>query len=146
MPVLEHSTIEFLEHFKAFAARVFLYPQIEASPLLEARVGGRVVYLFDRTGPYSAVPGEALLIVNPMADTIESTVAQEADFRVLGISKIEGVGKVIGVEPNHVVLLARAPLVVGVLDDSWRKVKIGDWVKFSSLEPVHGFFVKSIRG
>lgn len=145
MPVLEHSTIEFLEHFKAHAARVFLYPQIEASPLLEARVGGRVVYLFDRTGPYSAVNGEALMIVNPMVETLISTTSQEADLNVLGVSKLEGVGRVVAVEPNHVILEARALLVIGVLDDSWRKVRVGDWLGFSSLEPVHGFFVKSIR-
>jgi hypothetical protein len=144
MPVLEHSTIEFLEHFKAHAACVFLYPQIEASPLLEARVGGRVVYLFDRTGPYSAVNGEALMIVNPMVDSLSAAESQEADLTVLGVSKIKGVGRVVAVEPNHVVVEARALLVIGVLDDSWRKVKVGDWVGFSSLEPVHGFFVKSI--
>ncbi len=145
MPVLEHSTTEFLEHFKAYAARVFLYPQIEASPLLEARVGGRVVYLFDRTGPYSAANGEALMIVNPMVDSLSMAETQEADLNVLGISRLDGVGRVVAVEPNHVVLEARALLVIGVLDDSWRKVKVGDWVEFSSLEPVHGFFVKSIR-
>ncbi len=145
MPVLEHSTIEFLEHFKAYAARVFLYPQIEASPLLEVRVGGRVVYLFDRTGPYSAVNGEALMIVNPMVDSLSVAESHEADLNVLGISRLEGVGRVVAVEPNHVVLEARALLVIGVLDDSWRKVKVGDWVEFSSLEPVHGFFMKSIR-
>jgi hypothetical protein len=145
MPVLEHSTIEFLEHFKGHAARVFLYPQIEASPLLEVRVGGRVVYLFDRTGPYGAVNGEALMIVNPMVDTLVVTENRVMDLNVVGVSKLEGVGRVVAVEPNHVVLEARAPLVVGVLDDSWRKVKLGDWVQFSSLEPVHGFFVKSVR-
>jgi hypothetical protein len=145
MPVLEHSTIEFLEHFKAYAARVFLYPQIEASPLLEARVGGRVVYLFDRMGPYSAVNGEALMIVNPMVETVTVSETQEADLNVLGVSKLEGVGQVVAVEPNHVMLEARALLVIGVLDDSWRKVKVGDWLQFSSLEPVHGFFVKSVR-
>jgi hypothetical protein len=122
-----------------------LYPQIEASPLLEVRVGGRVVYLFDRTGPYSAVNGEALMIVNPMVDRLIVAETQEADLNVLGVSRLEGVGRVVAVEPNHVVLEARALLVIGVLDDSWRKVKVGDWVGFSSLEPVHGFFVKSVR-
>lgn len=70
MPVLEHSAAEFVERFKHHAARVTLYPQTEASPLLEARVGGRVIYLFDRVGPYSARPGEALVIVNPVAETV----------------------------------------------------------------------------
>ncbi len=145
MPVLEHSTIEFLEHFKAHAARVFLYPQIEASPLLEARVGGRIIYVFDRMGPYAAVNGDALMIVNPMVDTLIVSAVQETALESIGVSRIEGIGKVLSIEPNHVVLDARAPLVMGVLDDSWRKIRVGDWVSFSSLAPVHGFFVKSIK-
>ncbi len=145
MPVLEHSTIEFMEHFKAHAARVFLYPQIEASPLLEARVGGRVIYLFDRMGPYAAVNGEALMIVNPMVNSLEVCETQEASLETQGISQLEGQGQVLFVEANHVVVSAKATLVLGVLDDSWRSLKIGDWVRFTSLAPVHGFFVKSIR-
>jgi hypothetical protein len=145
MPVLEHSTNEFMEHFKASAARVFLYPQIEASPLLEVRVGGRIIYVFDRMGPYAAVNGEALMIVNPMVETLVVSLVQEAVLESVGVSRVEGIGQVLSVEPNHVVLEARATLVIGVLDDSWRKIRVGDWVSFSSLAPVHGFFVKSVK-
>lgn len=145
MPVLEHSISEFVEQFKAHAAKVFLYPQIEASPLLEVRVGGRVVYVFDRVGPYVATHGEALMIINPMVETVLPTELREAALNNTGISKLEGVGQVLATEPNHIILEARAPLVLGVLDDSWRRVRLGDWVAFSSLEPVHGFFVRSVR-
>ncbi len=144
MPVLEHSTEEFVERFKAFATKVFLYPQIEASPLLEVRVGGRVVYMFDRLGPYAARSGDALMIVNPMLDSIEKSEVAEAELVVLGVSKLEGVGLVKHVEANHVVVEAKATLLLGVLDDSWRNIRVGDWVKFSSLEPVHGFFLRRV--
>lgn len=142
MPVLEHSVSEFIEQFKPHAARVQVYPQTEASPLLEVKVGGRVVYVFDRVGPYVANAGEALMIVNPMVQTLNPTEATQQELYTLGTSKLEGLGQVLAVMPNHVVLEAKAKLVLGVLDDSWRSLKTGDWVGFSSLEPIHGFFVR----
>ncbi len=144
MPVLEHSTAEFIERFKHRAALVMLYPQIEASPLLEARLGGRVVYLFDRTGPYTARAGEAFVIVNPVAERLEKLEGdQEASLSVVGVSRLEGVGRVLEVDANHIVLEARAVLVIGALDESWRGLRVGDWVAFSSAEPIHGFFLRS---
>jgi hypothetical protein len=142
MPVLEHSVSEFIEHFKAHASRVQLYPQTEASPLLEVKVGGRVVYLLDRVGPYVANAGEAMMIVNPMVQSVQSSETREAALHAVGVSKLEGVGQVLAVTPNHIVLETTAKLVLGVLDDSWRTVQVGDWLEFSSLEPVHGFFVR----
>jgi hypothetical protein len=144
VPVLEHSTAEFVERFKHRGTPVTLYTQTEASPLLEARVGDQVVYLFDRTGPYAARPGEALLIVNPMAERVEKLVDPgEAALGVIGVSGLEGVGRVLEVDNGHVVVEARAVLVIGVLDDSWRGFHEGDWLRFSSASPVHGFFLRS---
>jgi hypothetical protein len=143
VPVLEHSVTEFIERFKHHAARVTLYPQTEASPLLEARVGGRVVYLFDRVGPYSAKAGEALVIVNPMSETVFRTDAEES-LTINGVSSIEGVGQVLETQQGYVVVQARAPLVVGVLDDSWKHAKVGDRVAFSSVDAVHGFYLKAV--
>ena len=143
MPVLEHSVAEFIERFKHHAARVNLYPQIEASPLLEVKVANRVIYLFDRTGPYTAKPGEALVIVNPTAETVFKTDAEES-LTINGISSIEGVGRVLETQQGYVIVQARAPMVVGVFDDSWKGLNIGDQVGFSSLDPVHGFYLKSL--
>ena len=61
MPVLEQSVAEFMERWKQHATIATVYPQPEGSPLLEARVGGRVIYLFDRVGPYVARHGEERL-------------------------------------------------------------------------------------
>jgi hypothetical protein len=144
MPVLEHSVSEFVEHFKAHASRVQVYPQTEASPLLEVKVGGKVVYLLDRVGPYVAGNGEALMIVNPMVQGVQPSKTQEASLQTVGISKLEGVGQVLAVVPNHIVLETTAKLVLGILDESWRGVQVGDWLEFSSLEPVHGFFVRRV--
>jgi hypothetical protein len=146
VPVLEHSTAEFIERYKHRATSVVLYTQTEASPLLEARVGGQVVYLFDRTGPYVAKAGEALMIVNPMASQLEKLSGdQEGELTVVGVSKLEGVGRVLEVDTGHLVVEARATLVVGVLDESWRGFREGDWLRFSSVAPIHGFFLRSSR-
>jgi hypothetical protein len=143
MPVLEHSIAEFIERFKHHASRVTLYPQTEASPLMEVKLSNRVIYLFDRTGPYSAKPGEALVIVNPTAETVFKTDAEEA-LTITGVSSLEGVGRVLETQQGYVIIEARAVMVVGVFDDSWRVVKVGDQVGFSSLDPVHGFYLKAV--
>jgi hypothetical protein len=142
MPVLEHSVAEFIEQFKPHASRVTVYPQTEASPLLEVKVGGRVVYVFDRVGPYSTPTGDVWMIVNPMVNSLSKTESRETELQLAGVSKLEGVGQVVAVMPSHVVLEAKAKLVLGVLDESWRGLAVGDWVQFVSLEPVHGFFVR----
>jgi hypothetical protein len=176
MPALEHSISEFIEQFKPHASRVQLYPQTEASPLLEVKVGGRVVYVLDRVGPYVAGTGEVWMIVNPMVATLSKAQTQEAELHSTGISKLEGVGLVVAIAPNHVVLEVtpnhvvlevtpdrnvlevtpdrnvlevtqpetKAKLVLGVLDESWRSVQVGDWVQWVSLEPVHGFVVRRV--
>ena len=56
---LESSETEFASRYAAFAAQGTLYPGREGSPLLEFSAGGRVLYLFDRSGPYAARPGPA---------------------------------------------------------------------------------------
>jgi hypothetical protein len=144
MPVLEHSVAEFIERFKHHVLRTTLYPQTEASPMLEAKIGSQVVYLFDRTGPYSARHGAALVIVHPVAETVFATDAAET-LTVTGVSGLEAVGEVIEIQPNFVVVRVRGvPLVVGTLDDSWRAVRVGNRVGFSSVDGVHGFYLKAL--
>lgn len=139
MPVLENSVAEFIERWKHHTTRVTLYPQLEGSPLLEIAVGGRVLYLLDRVGPYAAKPGETTMIVNPMAETVFSVDLTEASLTITGISAIEAVGQVLEVSRDFVVIQARLPLVVGVLDQSWKEISVGQMVSFVSLEPIHGF-------
>lgn len=141
MPVLENSVAEFVERWREHAANALLYPQPEGSPLLEARLGGRVVYLLDRTGPYTARPGEARVIVHPVAETLAATDETEDRLTVTGVSRLEAVGSVLEVARSVVVVLARVPLVVGVFDESWRRLRAGDRVGVQSLAPVHGFYL-----
>ncbi len=143
MPVLENSIAEFVQSWKHHAAQAVVYPQPEGSPLLEVRIGGRVIYLLDRVGPYAARPGEANLIVHPVAETVKKIEATDEELRPIGVSRISAIGSVLEVSRGFVVVQARAPLVVGVFDDSWRNLKIGDCVSVESLEPVHGFYLNA---
>jgi hypothetical protein len=139
VPVLENSVIEFIERWKHHASRVTLYPQLEGSPLLEISAAGRVLYVLDRVGPYAAKPGETSMIVNPMTETVFGVDLSEPSLTITGISGIEAVGSVLEVSRDFVVIQARLPLVVGVLDQSWKEIKVGQTVSFVSLEPIHGF-------
>ena len=144
MPVLEHSVFEFIERFKQHAVKTTLYPQIEGSPLIEAKLGSQVIYLFDRTGPYSAKHGAALVIVNPVTETIAPSEAEDL-LSITGISSLEAVGIVLEMEQSHVIVKTRGvTLVVGVLDDSWKSVKLGQRVAFKSVDAVHGFYLKAL--
>ena len=144
MPVLEHSIFEFIERFKQHAIKTTLYPQIEGSPLMEAKLGSQVIYLFDRTGPYSAKHGSALVIVNPVTETITSSQADEL-LSITGVSSVEAVGVVVETEQSHVIVKVKGvTLVVGVLDDTWKNIKVGQRVEFKSVDAVHGFYLKAI--
>lgn len=144
MPVLEHSVFEFIERFKQHAVKTTLYPQIEGSPLIEAKLGSQVIYLFDRTGPYSAKHGAALVIVNPVTQTVTSSEAEES-LSITGVSSLEAIGVVVETEQSHVIVKVKGvTLVVGVLDDSWKNVKTGQRVAFKSVDAIHGFYLKAL--
>lgn len=146
MLVIEDSVAEFVERWRHHAADCLIYPRPEGSPLIEARVAGRVLYLFDRSGPYSARPGEARLIVHPVAETIALSEAGTETLQSNGVSRIHAAGTVLEVGRGVVVVRALAPLVVGIFDDSWRRVSPGDQVSLESLEPVHGFHLTGGSG
>lgn len=136
--VLESSVEEFVARFRSYAASGTIYPQGEGSPLLEFATAGRVLYLFDRSGPYAVRPGEGQLIVHGVADLIEPTGAREETWRPLGVSEVEGVGEVLEVGRGLGVVRARLPIVLGRFG-GWPAVRAGDWVRFRTLPPLHGF-------
>src|SRR5690606_21462225 len=82
---------------------------------IECRVGGGVVQVFERTGPYLSRPGPAKLIVNPTARELRPAEAGEAPrLEPLGLSRLAAVGRVVEREGQVVVVDAGAPLVVTV--------------------------------
>lgn len=147
--ILESSEAEFASRFAAFAAEGELYPQPEGSPLLEFRAGGRVLYLFDRSGPYAGRPGRAQVLVHGILDR-EGTRRLEPDgldglretLAVVSVSGVEGTGEVLKADAHTWVVRARLPLVLAAFEPL-PPVQPGDWVAFRTLPPLHGFLIRA---
>ncbi|WP_019012269.1 hypothetical protein [Deinococcus aquatilis] len=143
---LESSETEFASRYAGWAAVGQVYPQREGSPLIEFSSGGRVLYLFDRSGPYAVRPGPAKLVVHGILDLSATEVRTEpADRReeltVIGISGLEGVGEVLDVSRRSWVVRARLPLVLSSFT-TLPEVRPGDWVGFRTLPLLHGFAIE----
>ncbi|MBB6098713.1 hypothetical protein HNR42_002148 [Deinobacterium chartae] len=139
--VLENSVEEFVERFREYAAQGQLYPQPENAVLLEFAAGGRVLYLFDRTGPYTARPGEARVIVHGVLSELAPAEDLQESLFSSGVSQLEGVGQITELQRGFLIVRCRLPLVLGVLEDRMPEVRVGDWIAFKTLAPVHGFVV-----
>ena len=156
---LETSETEFARYYAPYAASGLLYPQREGSPLLEFSAGGRVLYLFDRCGPYAAPPGEARVVVHAILDLAHTEVlsqgevlgqgggeqsggkAPEESLQVCGVSVVEGCGTVQYASRRTWVVQARLPFVLsdfGPLPPA----EVGSWVRFRTLAPLHGFVLE----
>lgn len=145
--MLESSETEFASRYAAYAAEGQLYPQREGSPLLEFASGGRVLYLFDRCGPYLGQPGPARVVVHGVLELAGTHLLSGAEAQAagetlgaVGVSQVEGVGQLLQVSPPVWVVQARVPLVLaafGLLPPA----EVGDWVAFRTVPPLHGFLV-----
>jgi hypothetical protein len=149
--MIEISPEEFTERHRQYAAEGLIYPQPEGSPLLEFVAGGRVLYLMDRCGPYSARPGVAQVIVNGVLSRWERSEARREVLNVSGVSGLDGIGRVVerprGGAPTLIVQ-ARLLLVLnthGPLDQPLGDVAAGDWIAFTTEPLLHGFTVTSPR-
>ncbi|TDE86567.1 hypothetical protein [Deinococcus sp. S9] len=145
--MLESSETEFAARYQAYAAQGQLYPQCEGSPLLEFAAAGRVLYLFDRSGPYAGRPGPAQVVVHGVLDPAGTRVltpeeAQRASemLTVVSISGVEGVGQVLDVSRRVWVVRARLPLVLAAFEPL-PPVPVGGWVAFRTQPPLHGFLL-----
>ncbi|MDB5044817.1 MAG: hypothetical protein JWQ08_867 [Deinococcus sp.] len=143
---LESSETEFASRYAAWAAVGHVYPQREGSPLLEFSAGGRVLYLFDRSGPYAVKPGPARIVVNGILDlTLTETrprrEGEREELTVIGISGLEGAGEVLEVSRRSWVVQARLPMVLSSFTPL-PEARPGDWVAFRTLPLLHGFMVE----
>ncbi|MFD2608443.1 hypothetical protein ACFSR9_03190 [Deinococcus taklimakanensis] len=140
-PALENSEQEFTERYAPFAARGVLYPQREGSPLLEFVAGGRVLYLFDRNGPYARPPGAAQVVVHGVLADLSLEGGADAEGEILTVlpgSRVEGRGEVLAISRRTLVVQARLPLVLSSFT-ALPEVREGNWVRFCTLPPLHGF-------
>lgn len=142
---METSEQEFARRYADYAASGELYPQPEGSPLLEFAAGGRVLYLFDRCGPYAARAGQARVVVHGILNLSElELLPQPAEERltVEGVSAVWGTGEILEVERRTWVVHARVPLVLSAFE-SLPPARAGDWVNFVTLPPLHGFLISN---
>lgn len=140
---LESSDTEFAATYAPHAAEGVLYPGREGSPLLEFAAGGRVLYLFDRSGPYAARPGLARFVIHGLLDPAGTHVlpggeAPGEQLEVVGVSAVTGRGPLLSVGRHVWVVQARVPLVLGHFG-GLPAADPGDWVTFRTLPPLHGF-------
>jgi hypothetical protein len=142
---IEESPEAFVARWRGHAADAELFARPEGVPLFECRVGGAVIQVFERTGPYLARPGPAKLIVNPTAAALVPAETLEPRLEPLGVSRLAASGKVVEREGQLVVVDAGAPLVVAVSGPLEPWVVPGAAVSFESDAPVHGFVVKGER-
>ncbi len=140
---LESSERDFAARFASHAAHGLIYPQPEGSPLLEFVAGGRVLYLFDRSGPYAAAPGQAWVVVHGVLEpgSVELVSPERGvALNVQGVSALEGRGQVTHVLGQTWVVQARLPLVLAAFE-TLPPVTVGQWVAFRTLPPLHGFVI-----
>lgn len=141
--MLESSVEEFVSRYRERAASGTLYPQAEGSPLMEFSSAGRVLYLYDRSGPYAVRPGPARVIVHGVLtegglEVLAEGGSQGEDLHLQGVSAVDGVGEVLEVSRQLLVVRARLPLVLGQFGPL-PLLKPGDWVRFQTQAPLHGF-------
>lgn len=142
---LENSEQEFLERYAPYAVAGTLSPQVEGSPLMEFSAAGRVLYLFDRTGPYTASAGQARVVVHGLLDlegtAVLPTAPDSAQLTSLGVSAVEGSGQVLLVSRRTWVVQSRLTLVLSSMT-GLPAVNVGQWISFRTLPPLHGFLTK----
>lgn len=142
---LESSETEFAATYAPYAAGGVLYPGREGSPLLEFAAGGRVLYLFDRSGPYAARPGPARFVIHGLLDPAVTRLLGDGEaggehLEVVGVSAVTGRGPLLSVGRHVWVVQARVPLVLGHFG-GLPPAQPGSWVAFRTLPPLHGFVV-----
>ena len=145
--MIEDSPESFVSRWRKHAASVELYPRNEGSPLLEARAGGTLVQLFERTGPYLGKAGAAQVIIHPVTDGVQrvSDPTVEPGIEVTGVSRFEVCGRVVSVDGRMAVVDAGVPLVVAVLQPPEQALQPGELISFVNQPPAHAFVVVDER-
>lgn len=143
---VEESPEAFVSRWRRWAADAEIFARPEGVPLIECAVGGAVIQVFERTGPYLARPGRGRLIVNPTARELSVLgAAEEVHLESLGLSRVAVTGRVLEVHGGTVIVDAGAPLVVNVTPGAANGLAPGSVVSFESESPVHGFIVPQER-
>lgn len=139
--MIEDSPEQFVRQWGEYASEVEIFPHIENTPLFEVRLEtGKIIHLFDRTGPYTVKPGPEEVLINPMISEFslsdeDPVVEEHRRGHLRAVGTVEQVdGKTFGFRSGPVLL------AVSVIGDTLPNV--GDTIAFSSLPGVHAFIVQ----
>ena len=143
--MFEESPDGFISRWRKHAAAVTVFSRTEGLPLLEVELGGAILQVLERTGPYMATPGRAKAIINPTTARVEVHSGGNRSVDVAAIGRMRGCGLVIHREEPFLVLDVGAPVVLGVVDPLPDDAVPGAWVSFESIPPIHGFLVPEPR-
>jgi hypothetical protein len=141
--MFEESPEAFITRWRSHAAPVTIFSRVEGSPLLEFEAAGAILQALERTGPYQAAIGPALLIINAVTDEVRLAEGEVEAIDVTGISAGRVQGRVIRREDPFLIVQAGVPLVVGVLGRLQAELQAGVHVTFEVQPPLHAFVMNA---
>jgi hypothetical protein len=143
--MFEDSVEGFIDRWRRHAIDGVAFARAEGSPLLEVAVGGAVVQLFERTGPYDAPTGPVRLIVHAVASSWTTGSSDAPSLSAVSPTRLRISGSVVEIDGAIVVVDAGVPVVLGLdpLDDAQPWPAAGDRLVCESLVPAQAFVLRS---
>jgi len=143
--MFEDSVEGFVDRWRRHATDGFAFARAEGSPLLEVSVGGSVIQLFERTGPYEAPTGPVRLIVHAVAAAWSIDPDATAALAAVSPARLHICGSVVEVDGPLAVVDAGVPVVLGFdpLDAAQPLPAVGDRVICESQVPAQAFVLRS---
>lgn len=143
--MFEDSVEGFVDRWRRHAVDGIAFARAEGSPLLEVAVGGAVVQLFERTGPYDAPTGPVRLIVHAVASSWTTGSDDAPSLAALSPARLRISGSVVEVDGAMVVVDAGVPVVLGLdpVDGAQPWPATGDRLVCESLVPAQAFVLRS---
>lgn len=143
--MFEESPEAFITRWRSYATPARIFSRTEGSPLLEFEAAGVILQALDRTGPYVAGIGPALLIINPVTEQVSVQAGTEESLEATGIARARVRGVIISREDPFLIVQAGVPLVLGVLGKLPAELLAGVHVEFEVQPPLHAFVLGSDR-
>jgi hypothetical protein len=140
--MFEESPDGFVSRWRSYAASVRVFSRTEGLPMLEFEAAGAILQVLERTGPYLAPPGNARMIINPTAESLDVRPGGHKSLESIGLGRARAIGVLTLREDPFLVVDAGVPLVVSVSCDLPEDAVPGAWVSFEAVPPIHGFVLR----
>ncbi len=135
----------FVDRWRRHATEGVAFARAEGSPLLEVSVGGSVVQLFERTGPYDAPTGPVRLIVHAVVAAWAIDMGATVTLSAVSPARLRICGSVIELDGQLAVIDAGVPVVLGFdpADATQQLPAVGDRLVCVSQVPAQAFVLRS---